>query len=776
MNSSRNTPGKGVAELLDVRIQYVARMNGPTASIIGNSWLLTTLPYLVFSSATDGGHPLQVSRVTSLRGTARFSWSGSEYLGLNGTRQKLTVSGSDYLVTAPNGTRSYFFGPAAGAALRGRLQRIVQPSGIECVAAYDGAQRLQSLTAAVPGTADNAALHFHIASEGAHEGRILSIEKRLSRGGVEQPVKRWVYTYHTGEDGMGLANDLKTAATEVYDESSSAWQRAGANYYTYYTEDSAVGFVHGLKYVVSGADFERMVAAGLDPAVFTAVTDEMLAAYATSFREYDADRRVTNLAVSAGQLATQFTRLDSNGSVNWTRRSVETRPDGATVTTYFNSLNQAMLKVLAQGGESWPTYCEYDADTHRVLEAGPDAISAFTMPTDPSVNVSVTLRASEGLIRCWEYYPLDGSGGAGSAPGQLKRRWVKQGASGGEITLEARSYTSHTVDDLTVYEPEVVTVYRSDADGGSVPATTLMEWEWHTGLPVPQQKTLTLPVVSTDENGTGTAAVVTERYDTLGNMAWLRDEIGVLQYRVWDRLVGAAARLIEDVDTLRMDAAVVPSGWTTPSGGGLHLITDYENDAQGRWTLELGPEHPLDLRGSLVSARRARYRVHLDSRFQRWDADGYAVGNGFRTLGAARITQWNGSGQVMDEVSVSVPEEDRIDAADPMPQSRWTRWTRTIYDQAGLRLAVRRYVKIPSSDRELDGQPVEGFAGVDYLQESLGYDSMLRVNRTVSPGGTIQRSVFDARALMLEGWVGTNDTGATDDDPTGGGAAGNNMR
>jgi len=211
-------------------------------------------------------------------------------------------------------------------------------------------------------------------------------------------------------------------------------------------------------------------------------------------------------------------------------------------------------------------------------------------------------------------------------------------------------------------------------------------------------------------------------------------------------------------------------------GGELHLITDYENDAQGRWTLELGPEHPLDLRGSLVSARRAHYRVYLDSRFQRWDADGYAVGNGFRTLGAARITQWNGSGQVTDEVSVSVPEEDRIDAADPMPQSRWTRWTRTIYSQAGLRLAVRRYVKIPSSDREVDGQPVEGFAGVDYLQESLGYDSMLRVNRSVSPGGTIQRSVFDARALVLEGWVGTNDTGATDDDPTGGGAVGNNMR
>jgi RHS repeat-associated protein len=775
MNLSNNTKGKGVAELLDVRIQYVARMTNPASSLLGNNWLLTTLPYLTFSQAMVGDFPAQVSRVTSLKGTARFTRSGSDYVGINGTRQKLAVSGDDYVVTAPDGTCSWFHGPQADAALRGQLQKIVQPNGIECVAAYDGAQRIRSITAAVPGTADNATLHFQIASAGVHEGRVLSIEKRLSRGGVEQPVKRWVYTYHTSDDGMGLDNDLKTAATEVYDEASGIWQRAGANFYSYYTEDSEAGFPHGLKYVVSGAAFERMVIAGLDPVRITPAQDERLAAFATSFREYNPDRRLSKVALTGHELVFNFARLNSSGgAVNWARRTVETRPDGATLTTYFTSLNQPVLKVLAKGGQSWPTWCEYDADTHRVLEAGPDAIASFTMPTDPSENVNVTLHASEGLIRCWEFYPLDGSGGAGSAPGRLKRRWIQQGSTGDEITLEERTFTSHTVDDLTVYEPAEVTVYRDTEE--TQPATTSMTWEWHTGLPVPQQKTITLPVVSTGENGTGVASVVTERYDTFGNRNWLRDEAGVLQYRVWDRLVGAVARLIEDVDILRMDAAVVPSGWVTPSGGGLHLITDYQNDAQGRWTLELGPEHPLDLRGTLVSARRARYRVHLDSRFQRRDAEGYAVGNSFRTLGAARITQWNASGQVTDEVSVSVPEEDRIDAADPMPQSRWTRWTRSLYNEGGLRLAVRRYVKIPNSDREVDGQPVEGFAGVDYLQESFGYDSMLRVNRTVSPGGTVRRSVFDAHGLVLEGWVGTNDTGATDDDPTGGGAPGNNMR
>jgi hypothetical protein len=48
-------------------------------------------------------------------------------------------------------------------------------------------------------------------------------------------------------------------------------------------------------------------------------------------------------------------------------------------------------------------------------------------------------------------------------------------------------------------------------------------------------------------------------------------------------------------------------------------------------------------------------------------------------------------------------------------------------------------------------------------------------NRQVTPGGTITRTVFDVRSNPWKIYVGTNDTGATADDPTGGGASGNNM-
>ena len=50
-----------------------------------------------------------------------------------------------------------------------------------------------------------------------------------------------------------------------------------------------------------------------------------------------------------------------------------------------------------------------------------------------------------------------------------------------------------------------------------------------------------------------------------------------------------------------------------------------------------------------------------------------------------------------------------------------------------------------------------------------------RQNRQMTPGRTITRIVHDARGNPWKTFVGTNDTGATESDPTGGGATGNNM-
>jgi RHS repeat-associated protein len=68
-----------------------------------------------------------------------------------------------------------------------------------------------------------------------------------------------------------------------------------------------------------------------------------------------------------------------------------------------------------------------------------------------------------------------------------------------------------------------------------------------------------------------------------------------------------------------------------------------------------------------------------------------------------------------------------------------------------------------------------GVSGVNYDETDFGYDEMERQNRVVTLGGTITRTVYDARNNAVQVWIGTDDTGATNSDPTGGGAPGNNM-
>jgi hypothetical protein len=108
-----------------------------------------------------------------------------------------------------------------------------------------------------------------------------------------------------------------------------------------------------------------------------------------------------------------------------------------------------------------------------------------------------------------------------------------------------------------------------------------------------------------------------------------------------------------------------------------------------------------------------------------------------------------------------------LSATDSFPQSTYCRWTTNQYTDCCKLASTRVYYAIPASG--------EGTEGVNYNETRYGYDFLNRRNRVISPGETITRTVFDARDLPIAVYVGTNDTGATWADPTGGGATGNNM-
>jgi len=91
------------------------------------------------------------------------------------------------------------------------------------------------------------------------------------------------------------------------------------------------------------------------------------------------------------------------------------------------------------------------------------------------------------------------------------------------------------------------------------------------------------------------------------------------------------------------------------------------------------------------------------------------------------------------------------------------------YTDCCLAASQRVYHTIPASG--------SGSSGANYDETDFGYDVMKRRNRTVTPGGTIGDVVYDPRGLILTSYIGTNDDGATETDPTGGGAdPDNNMK
>lgn len=96
-------------------------------------------------------------------------------------------------------------------------------------------------------------------------------------------------------------------------------------------------------------------------------------------------------------------------------------------------------------------------------------------------------------------------------------------------------------------------------------------------------------------------------------MTWSKDADGFIAYTAYDQATGAVVRTIQDVDTTQTsDFAGLPGGWSTPGGGGLHLITTLLVDDLGRTTNVAAPNGTV------------RYTVYRDAqqevRQYAWDA------------------------------------------------------------------------------------------------------------------------------------------------------------
>ncbi len=618
----------------------------------------------------------------------------------------------------------------------------------------------------------------------------VTLSRKVGAGSWEN-ISRALYTYYGANEPYGLEEDLKTATTQQWD--GSVWQDTGKNYYRYHktlTSGSSSsssssssggdnGFAHQLKYILNKEAYNKLTA---DPNVSDPLTatDAQVAQYADFYYEFDEQRRVTKEMIQGGSRTFTFSYEESSFDDDynaWKTKTTETLPDGSQNIVYCNYASQPMLKILKSGDDEWYEFFKFDDSANVILYASSSAISGYDdqyadLLHEVSGNYQY-LRDSSGLIRTYTYH---------APTNWLASSSIQEGELGTSIKLLEKEYvfcgsgssssssSSSSASGLAYFLSKEIS-YPSDTDQ-TKKIITSYSYTWYDGTCQVKEKTTTLPVISTSQNGSGVSNTRKEYFDKYGNMTWTMNGRGYINHSVYNIPTGAITQHIEDVDT--GETTGVPVGWVTPSGGGLNLITDYEHDKRGRITQELGPTHTIDLDGVATEIRTATWLVYKSDsdENQIWQAQGHATGTSpnytYTLSNPVNISKTDKNGNTTERIQATrASTSGKLSPTDSFTQSSFVSWTTNQYTECCLLESMRAYHTIPLSG--------SGSSSTNYNQTNYGYDSMKRHNRTVTPGGTITFNVFDVRGNVIKIFVGTDDQGATYQDPTGGGAVGNNM-
>jgi len=746
--------------------QFNNRLSAQDQGDNGNSWTTTDQPYITHDGL--GSDPNLTTQILMMDGynALWFDYSGGNYAARFFVEHTLTrdTTNKYFKVTTPAGEVFQFYDHSTSWAesLRGKLYYYSDPNGTLTYATYSSG-KLASFVFGSGGTTQG--YYYDYYSAGDNAGKLQYVTHKVNGTNV----RRNAYTYYGTSESYGSVGDLKRDNQEQWNGSS--WDDLGATYYRYYKSGDANGFTHGLKYLVDQEGYARLVAGGITPET---ADNTYIAGAATHYFEYDGSKRVTREKVHGGAYTYDFSYTASGFTDDpnkWKWKTIETLPGGNQMIVYTNYLGLPMLKVFVSGSDKWYEFWTYDAAGRPLLNAKSSAISGYDDTKADLLNkVSGNyqyLNDSTGLIWVKEYYTsTDVPNGA--VNGRLRYLKVKQGETGTETKVKEYKYTSRTAGSITTYPLWKVTEYRSDASGGSDGVTTEYTYTWHGSTTAMNQKTTTWPAVLDTQHGSGSATSRVEVFDVYGQRLWLKDERGFIFRWKYDASTGALTQKIEDVNTSLVSDE--PAGWTTPGGGGLHLITDYTSDGLGRITEERGPEHTIDVSGTATAIRRCTWWVYKDTLQQQLEGQGWqkVSDSSYTLINPVKITQLDRKGRTKDVIeAVRASTSGKLTASDTFAQTTWTRWRHWDYDTNDKLNNERLYHNIPSSG--------DGSSGTNYNQTDYGYTTRRWRNYVRTPGLTITRTVYHPKGWVKEVWVGTNDTGATESNPAGSGSP-NNMK
>lgn len=551
-------------------------------------------------------------------------WDYDEFgdiYGINGNPYDLTMTdlggGVDQYSLIDSAGDSLLFNCSAGSgAVVGQFAQWSDPAGDTETASYNGYGQLASLNE------DLAAGHYEtLTYTYGSDASDAPVEKVALSYDGGNPVEAQTFSY----DGDG---NLSTMTDTLYNGTNPTSNTVS---YMRYTED---GDISRLEYLVTGSNYDRLIADN-----GTNYQTASLTNYADDYYQYDDEGRLISVtsqgngcSLCTGGLGTTtfnydhsnfgFSLVSSSTISNntWVYKRVEYAPgfdstntsnaQNAETIIYSNSQGQTLLQVTIQtatGAETLTAF-QYDSNGNLITTASPSALTGYSEADPDLVNWTGTdggtqyVSTTSGLIQWTDYYSSTASDGSvGGMTGFIEDTAVSQGTAGTRYYQSFTDYYIHTASGVTstitvaetadsvTFQQNVTASSTSPLSAGELLGAggqiTTSSYSFFSGTNQIQSMTTSAPTVLSTQNGPGTPDVTETVYDIFGEPVWTMDANGYIGYTSYDPTTGAVVETITDVNTSDSgDFSNLPTGWRTPAGGGLNLVTTYGNDSQGRTT------------------------------------------------------------------------------------------------------------------------------------------------------------------------------------------------
>ena len=747
-----------------------------TVAPFGNGWSQTAAARLTAHGA-DPANPRFVSLAfggTDTRVFRNVAAAGSppifERSSGQGSTDRLTVSGDQYVFRTASGSTFTFNGQAAEipAGARGQLVSQTDAAGNRvtydfnadgspaAVRSYLGGWQGYPIRPPGPPPLERHD-YVYLPAGDPNAGKVSRIDIRRGDGVVFRTVH---YAYYGTSSAFGMLGDLMSVTVR-----DPAGAPVDGRHYRY-TPGAGGSLVHAT------FDFDavrRATHAGLNLAT---ASHAAVAPYATNVYAYDGQNRVVRHDLQGAGCSSctggvgaytyayaQSTLSVSDASRDWRSRLTQTRPDGTQRIVYVNGRGQPMLEVIrtTDGGVTRQagTYTRFDSRGLPIWVASPEAV---TLPADLAqieqhrdlLNGGTGnfqyISDQQGLIEVTNYFTTTTATAttAGGVDRFVSSLAVMRGELGAAITQEAFTYfvQSSGGDTLPVIASHTTYPNATTADA----QTTTYGYSFTPGtIRVASQRT-TLPIVTTTHNGPGTAVVVERHFDAAGREIWSKDGDGFLHYTEYDPATGAAAKSIVDVDTSRSkDFLGLPAGWVTTAAGGRHVVTTAELDRLGRPVTLTDPEGKVTFLVYDDAGQSVRTYVGWNTATK-------------QSTGPITVSRRDLSGTYTESLTYSatpaVDWQGRPTGTEPITNMQSL--TRSHFNAAGQVIAVDRYTSLEGL--AYSTAATVGVEGVNYLRTRYAYNNQGQVDRVQSPAGTITISTYDGLSRVTGTWVGTTDS------------------